>query len=36
VFASFRDRARNPEWAFVREGPLWHGRRVATWEELWV
>jgi len=25
---------RNPEWSFVREGPTWHGRRVATWPEL--
>jgi hypothetical protein len=34
VCAALRDVARNPEWAFVREGPTWHGRRVATWEEL--
>jgi hypothetical protein len=34
VCAALRDVARNPEWAFVREGPTWQGRRVATWEEL--
>lgn len=34
VCAALRDVAKNPEWAFVREGPTWHGRRVATWEEL--
>ena len=22
------------EWELVREGPTWHGRRVATWGEL--
>jgi hypothetical protein len=22
------------EWSYVQEGPTWHGRRVATWEEL--
>jgi len=27
---------KNPEWEFVREGPTWHGRRVATWPELFV
>jgi hypothetical protein len=31
VVAALRDVSRNPEWAFVREGPLWHGRRVPTW-----
>jgi hypothetical protein len=36
VCASLRDVARNPEWAFVREGPTWHGRRVATWPELFA
>jgi len=35
VCASLRDVARNPEWSFVREGPTWHGRRVATWADLW-
>ena len=34
VCDSLRDVARNPEWKFVREGPTWHGRRVATWPEL--
>jgi hypothetical protein len=34
VCASLRDVARNPEWKFVREGPTWHGRRVATWPDL--
>ena len=34
VCRALRDVSRNPEWAFVREGPTWHGRRVATWDEL--
>lgn len=34
VCAALRDVAKNPEWKFVREGPAWHGRRVATWAEL--
>jgi hypothetical protein len=34
VCAALRDTARNPEWEFVREGPTWHGQRVATWAEL--
>jgi hypothetical protein len=34
VCAALRDTERNPEWRFVREGPTWQGRRVATWEEL--
>jgi hypothetical protein len=34
VLAALRDPERNPEWRFVREGPTWHGRRVATWAEL--
>ena len=34
VCAALRDVTRNPEWSFVREGPTWHGRRVATWPEL--
>jgi len=34
VCAALRDVAKNPEWAFVREGPTWHGRRVPTWAEL--
>ena len=36
VCAARRDVARNPEWRFVREGPTWHGRRVATWAELFA
>jgi hypothetical protein len=36
VCAALRDVKRNPEWAFVLEGPTWHGRRVATWEELFA
>lgn len=35
VCAALRDTKQNPEWAFVREGPTWQGRRVAAWEELW-
>jgi hypothetical protein len=34
VCTALRDVARNPEWQFVREGPTWRGRRVATWAEL--
>lgn len=34
ICAALRDGKRNPEWAFVREGPTWHGRRVATWAGL--
>jgi chlorite dismutase len=34
VCAALRDVTRNPEWAYVREGPTWAGRRVATWPEL--
>jgi len=34
VCAALRDVARNPEWRFVREGPTWHGRRVASWADL--
>ena len=36
VCAALRDVTRNPEWRFVREGPTWHGRRVATWAELFA
>ena len=36
VCAALRDVKRNPEWQFVREGPTWHGRRVATWAELFA
>jgi hypothetical protein len=34
VCAALRDVRRNPEWKFVREGPTWHGRRVATWADM--
>lgn len=34
VCAALRDVERNPEWRFVREGPLWQGRRMASWGEL--
>ena len=36
VCDALRDVARNPEWAFVREGPTWHGRRTATWPDLFT
>jgi len=36
VCAALRDVARNPEWRFVREGPTWHGRRVASAQELFA
>jgi hypothetical protein len=36
VCAALRDVARNPEWRFVREGPTWHGRRVASAEALFA
>ncbi len=36
VCAALRNVERNPEWRFVREGPTWHGRRVATWAELFA
>jgi hypothetical protein len=36
VCASLRDVAKNPEWKFVREGPTWHGRRVASWPDLFT
>jgi hypothetical protein len=29
VCANLRNVARNPEWKFVREGPMWQGRRSA-------
>ena len=28
VMAALRDIKQNPEWAYVREGPEWWGRRV--------
>jgi hypothetical protein len=36
VRGALRDTTRNPEWKFVSEGPTWHGRRVATWAELFA
>ncbi len=36
VRSALRDVARNSEWRFVREGPTWQGRRVATWAELFA
>ena len=36
VCSALRDVTKNPEWSFVREGPTWHGRRVATWSELFA
>jgi hypothetical protein len=36
VCAALRDVTRNPEWRFVREGPTWHGRRVASWADLFA
>jgi hypothetical protein len=36
VMAGLRDMAQNPEWAYVREGPEWWGRRVGCAAELWV
>ena len=36
VCAALRDVTRNPEWRLVREGPTWHGRRVAAWEDLFT
>jgi hypothetical protein len=35
VCAALRDVRRNPEWAFVREGPTWRGERAASWPALW-
>ena len=36
VMAALRDVAQNPEWAYVREGPEWWGRRVARAAALWA
>src|SRR5947207_4824647 len=36
VCAALRDVKKNPEWRFVREGPTWQGRRVASWAELFA
>jgi hypothetical protein len=35
VMAGLRDVTQNPEWAYVREGPEWWGRRVACAAALW-
>lgn len=35
VMAALRDTAQNPEWAYVREGPEWWGRRVRRAAALW-
>lgn len=35
IMAGLRDRAQNPEWNYVEEGPEWWGRRVGTPAELW-
>jgi hypothetical protein len=31
VHRALRDTSQNPEWRYVREGPLWRGRRVLKW-----
>ncbi len=31
VHEALRDTAKNPEWAFVKEGPLWRGTRLLRW-----
>jgi len=35
VMAALRDVKQNPEWAYVREGPEWWGRRVGGAAALW-
>ena len=35
VMAALRDRAANPEWTYVEEGPEWWGRRVGLARNLW-
>ncbi len=35
VMAALRDVSQNPEWAYVKEGPEWWGRRVKQAAELW-
>jgi len=35
VMSALRDVEQNPEWAYVREGPEWWGRRVGRAGELW-
>jgi hypothetical protein len=34
--SALRGLSRTPQWAFVREGPTWHGHRVAGWDELFA
>jgi hypothetical protein len=34
VVTALRDVKKNPEWSFVREGPMWRGRRVPAWADL--
>jgi hypothetical protein len=31
IHQGLRDIARNPEWLYVEEGPIWRGRRVLKW-----
>jgi len=31
VLESLRDLEQNPEWQFVKEGPIWRGKRVLRW-----
>lgn len=31
VLHSLRDVQQNPEWQFVKEGPIWRGKRVLRW-----
>ena len=35
VMAALRDSERNPEWAYISEGPEWWGRRVGEPTGLW-
>lgn len=35
IMAGLRNIAQNPEWAYVREGPEWWGRRVPHASALW-
>ncbi len=35
VMAALRDAERNPEWAYISEGPEWWGRRVGEPTGLW-
>ena len=36
VMTSLRDVGRNPEWAYITEGPEWWGRRVGEPAEIWT